>query len=555
MKPVEVDVLRRRFQALHSSLRDSGHNPLEAVTLLADTLAPNGHPRDGRLSSELDEALRLVASDSTAGSVSVAFQQFIASEARNGLGQYLTPLPVAELIADITSEAHPGSILDPFAGSGLLLDRVGDRLPESQLLGLEINPTVAQVTRAVSRLARHPIDVTDGDSFLLWAEGHLPTVDAVVTNPPFGSIATRADRDRLRAAGASEALLGLRAIPAELLGLDLSVAALRDGGFLAIVLPQSVLTNARWAEYRVDLFRRIRPHAVVSLPEETFAPFKGVAKASVLFAIKEAASLPARFSFARSRSVGYDDTGRSIGQSDLPGVRRSLAQNRTGLPTATVDETGRFHMPVAFAAPGDHRRTVILGDVADVFTGRTLARSEYAESGPRLLKVGDLSGSFISWRPRKRSFVPDAVYERNRRARLRLGDICLTSAAHKPRYIGLKADLVDELPPEGAMASAEVLVIRVRENASVSPEQILFHLRSQTGYEQLQDLVRGSTAHIYPRDVEGLIVPVPDPTTFEPAKVAFWKAAAAFREYLRHESDAIRLGVTGPFPLGDRAED
>ena len=212
MDPVEVDVLRRRFQALHSSLRDSGHNPLEAVSLLADTLAPNGHPRDARLSLELDEALRLVASDSTAGSVSVAFQQFIASEARNGLGQYLTPLPVAELIADVTADLKPGSILDPFAGSGLLLDRVGDRLPRSRLLGIEINPAVGQVTRAVSRLARHPIEVTDGDSFLIWTEGELPAVDAVVTNPPFGSIATRADRERLRAAGAAEALLGLAAI-------------------------------------------------------------------------------------------------------------------------------------------------------------------------------------------------------------------------------------------------------------------------------------------------------------------------------------------------------
>ncbi len=545
MDSVEVDVLRRRFQALHSSLRDSGHNPLEAVSLLADTLAPNGHPRDARLSLELDEALRLVASDSTAGSVSVAFQQFIVSEARNGLGQYLTPLPVAELIADVTADAKPGSILDPFAGSGLLLDRVGDRLPRSRLLGIEINPAVGQVTRAVSRLAHHPIEVTDGDSFLIWTEGELPAVDAVVTNPPFGSIATRAARDGLRAAGAAEALLALAAIPAELLGLDLSVAALRPGGFLAIVLPQSVLTNAKWAGYRTDLFQRIRLHAVVSLPEETFGPFKGVAKASVLFAFKKPVELPVHFPYARSRSIGYDDTGRSTSPSDLPNVYESLVHRREAVPTATVDQLGRFHMPVPSISPLDHRQTVILGDIAEVFTGRTLGRTEYADSGPRLLKVGDLSGSFISWRPRKRSFVPPLVYERSTRARLRLGDVCLTSAAHKPRYIGLKVDLVDELPAEGAMASAEVLVIRVRDDAAVTPEQVLFHLRSQAGYEQLQDLVRGSTAHIYPRDVEGLVMPLPDPATFEPARVAFWKAAAAFREYLGHEAEAVRLGVTG----------
>jgi type I restriction enzyme M protein len=548
---LDLEALRRRFHSLHSTLRDAGLNPLEAVSLLASAIAPNGNAPDSRLTPEIQTALEDTARGATAGDLSVGFQQYIASEARNGLGQYLTPLPVADLIANLVSQSRPRSVLDPFAGSGLLLERVGERLNGNTLIGIEINPAVAQLAQAIGRLSRQRIDVANDDAFVRWSHGELPSVDAVVTNPPFGSVATRADREGLRRVGASPALLALSVLPAELLGLELSVAALREDGSLAIVLPQSVLTNASWADYRADLFCRIRLNAVVSLAEETFAPFRGVAKACVLFATKSTTELPISVPYIRSRAIGYDDTGRPNGPSDMEAVEAQVLSGAS--PLATITATGQVLIPAGSKrAEGEH--SCQLGEVADIFSGRTLARSDYVDRGPRLLKVGDLAGSFIPWRNRKRTHIPQAVYDKNIRARLQRLDVCLTSAAHRPRYIGLKVDLIDELPSEGAMASAEVLVIRVHDDAIVTPEDVLFYLRSPGGYEQLQDRIRGSTAHLYPQDVTSVVIPLPDAVRSRRARQAFWAASRSFRDYLRHESEALEYGTGGEVVEVDEPE-
>ena len=163
-----------------------------------------------------------------------------------------------------------------------------------------------------------------------------------------------------------------------------------------------------------------------------------------------------------------------------------------------------MQLPVPGSSGDGHR----LGDIADVFTGKALSRSRFTAEGPRMLKVGDLSGSMISWRDRPNCRVSVAWFEKNRHFSLQVGDICLTAAAHRPRYIGLKVDLVDVVPAEGAIPSAEVLVIRLRPGSPVAPEVLLHYLRGSAGYEAVQSLVRGSTAHLYPKDVAELLVPL-----------------------------------------------
>ncbi|MDP3967477.1 MAG: hypothetical protein Q8Q02_04300, partial [Nocardioides sp.] len=64
-------------------------------------------------------------------------------------GQYLTPEPVATHVAELVDvDPTRGPVLDPFAGSGILLDAVARREPGARLLGWEINDDVAHVGRA-----------------------------------------------------------------------------------------------------------------------------------------------------------------------------------------------------------------------------------------------------------------------------------------------------------------------------------------------------------------------------------------------------------------------
>jgi hypothetical protein len=114
----------------------------------------------------------------------------------------------------------------------------------------------------------------------------------------------------------------------------------------------------------------------------------------------------------------------------------------------------------------------------------------------------------LSWKKRKRTFVTQKFYDKAGDRVLKVGDVCLTAAAHKPRYVGLKVDLVDSIPAKGAVPSAELLVIRSKNPEVLPPEVILFYLRSIEGYSRIQEMVRGSTAHLYPSDLENLEVVV-----------------------------------------------
>ena len=113
----------------------------------------------------------------------------------------------------------------------------------------------------------------------------------------------------------------------------------------------------------------------------------------------------------------------------------------------------------------------------------------------------------ISWRLRERSSVPVDWFEKNRKYALQVDDVCLTAAGHRPKYIGLKVDLVDDLPEGGAIASAEVMVVRLHPDAPIQPTELLLFLRSEFGYSQIQDAVRGSTGHLYPKDALKIRVP------------------------------------------------
>jgi hypothetical protein len=92
---------------------------------------------------------------------------------------------------------------------------------------------------------------------------------------------------------------------------------------------------------------------------------------------------------------------------------------------------------------------------------------------------------------------------------LQVGDIVTTAAAHHPRYIGAKVDIVDVLPPlfgERVFPCAELMVIRP-DPTQVDPYALLLWLRSDEGRDALQACITGQTAHLHAEDVGDVVVP------------------------------------------------
>ena len=68
------------------------------------------------------------------------------------------------------------------------------------------------------------------------------------------------------------------------------------------------------------------------------------------------------------------------------------------------------------------------------------------------------------------------------------------------------------------MCTAEVMVIRVNPK-KIDPYYVLMYLRTEEGYEALQRCIRGQTAHIYPKDVKLIEIPIPPEDEMKALKV------------------------------------
>lgn len=447
------------------------------------------------------------------------FQELADVAVRSGLGQYFTPGPAARAIAAFL-DPKPGECwMDPFCGSGLLLGEVALVTPDVSLHGTDLDPRVLRLAALEGRL-RHPgtslslartSALADRQDVLAAVEAPAEGVDGIVTNPPFGALDLQGEGIAGLFALASA---GVNAV--EVLGLEQSLRLLRPGGRIGIVLPQSVLSNKRSDIVRAHVAEVARIDGVLSLPPETFGLFKGVGKASVLFATKRSDTVDKSHQivwFGLSRSIGWDATGRPGEPEDVTST--ALAMRDRIAMSGAVEPRTRPDTVRNLTVEWNLRSRVggsALGDLTGaIFTGRTPPRREYCEWDPadpdvlRVLKVANLTGAGINWAAGDRSF---ARFKRlPEKKLLHVGDVVLTAAAHHPRYIGAKVDLVDELPDDGSpcVACGEVMVIRCTPD--LSPRTLVLWLRTLEGRAAIQACSTGQTAHLHPDYVADVVVP------------------------------------------------
>lgn len=107
----------------------------------------------------------------------------------------------------------------------------------------------------------------------------------ILTNPPFGSKVTSEGtlKDLAGRDGATRKNgKTVKTTPQEIVFLNRCLEFLKPSGKLAIVLPDGVLANSQTQDVRDWIFRWAKLKAVLSLPQETFAPYGAGIKTSIL---------------------------------------------------------------------------------------------------------------------------------------------------------------------------------------------------------------------------------------------------------------------------------
>lgn len=345
----------------------------------------------------------------------LAFQSFMGEFFRGDFGQFFTPKPIVEFIVTAIGVNKDWKILDTSCGSGGFLlhalkavrddaneifsDEIGSAswrdywhvFAEKHLFGIEINEQISRVAKM------NMIIHDDGHTNIITNDGlknnrtleienrnlnfQDGTFDLIMTNPPFGSTIKADEVGYYKEYELFEKNLGFTEIKdriaddnnknkwrtsqsTEVLFLERCYKYLNEeNGYLAIVVPDGILTNSSSQYVRDWLIEKFRILAVVSLPQHTFAHVKAGVKSSILFLKKHPKALTKKFEQTLSdvkaivrgekgldkeqraermlelykehireyssnyevmmvvvNNIGYDTTGKKIDGSELPSI-------------------------------------------------------------------------------------------------------------------------------------------------------------------------------------------------------------------------------------------
>ena len=376
------------------------------------------------------------------------------------LGQYFTPLPVVDQCYRLLQALDPTPnprIIDPACGEGVFLTRapeLGITTPD-RIVGVERDPSVAPPNALIQdgllplAPAKFEIRNSKFETNSKWENARIRkpqsevTFDWVVGNPPFGTRCLTTDPKLLDFT--INAGRPLDNYPIEILFLERFWQLARPGGFVAIIIPDGILANARLAYVREWLTARASIKKVVSLPQHTFQRHGASSKASILVFKKE----PGIPSGARLDPAYYDPkfTENVELLSSLPNVIR-------------------------------------FGDLIEYTTYGQVGSREYTESGIRYLTPANLTANGISLSPER--FVAPNSRNDPRRSRLRKGDLLFANSgvgcigrvavftSHEPCNISQHINLIRlGLPDE---ASAKL---------GIEPEYMAVYLQTRFGRLQI----------------------------------------------------------------------
>ena len=266
-----------------------------------------------------------------------AFETFMGSFFRGDFGQYFTPRSIVKFIVDTLPIQNDSLVLDTSCGSGGFLLHALDKIRRQasdyykegtvehykywhdfaakNLYGIEINEQIARTAKM------NMIIHDDGHTNVIACDGLLPIddianedghviqkgifsmtnnrgfgynrFDFIITNPPFGSSIKQTEQAYMHQYG-----YALKSVDwldtksketardrqsTEVLFIEQCHNFLVEGGYLAIVIPDGVLTNSSLQYVRDGIEDKYRIVAVVSLPQTAFQATGAGVKSSVLF--------------------------------------------------------------------------------------------------------------------------------------------------------------------------------------------------------------------------------------------------------------------------------
>ncbi len=424
----------------------------------------------------------------------LAYEQFFPEVFKAERGQFFTPRPLVELMADLANVRPGERVLDPTAGSGTFL--VVAHARGAEVDGIEIDPELVALCRL--NLALHdanPRSVRQAD---LFRDPSDDTYDVILANPPF-SVDIR-DPDVLRHFSLGQ---GRTRMSSDVLFLQAAHDRLRPGGRLAVVLPRSILANPTYQWVRDWLASRFVRRAVVSLPEGIFRPFGGTTTRAIVMVLQKLPARVAPWAVAVIENPGYDPCRKVFRRTEPDELSELRIAFKNGTVPLAPNQMESW-LPETALTPtsiGDLVPTVPLMSLAAISNQATVRPADEPDEMFTEIDLADVdkhTGEVSSGRARigtafkgsKTSFAPgDLLFAR---IRPNLNNVVLASRPAR------------ELP-EKLCGSSEWVKLEPGD----TPHFALTAARSSFVREQLSSTGGQTRPRIKASDLQGVVVPDP----------------------------------------------
>lgn len=475
--------------------------------------------------------------------------------------QYFTPYQIVSFMVDMMSDYIYGTVCDPACGTAGFLTTVGNEF-DVKLLGLEVDDRLAWVSTLNLLIhGKNSFEVhsfQNGGSLGKEAHKYYNTVDAILTNPPFGSDYS------------DESLLSLFDLGKDkssrrrgILFIEQAWKLLKPNGVVAIIIDQGVLNAGSNADVRDYILNHFSILAIVDLPESAFLPYASVSS-SILFLQKSARPNNTRVFYAKSNLIGrksngdddynYLADGSAVLNSDLPEILKQWKLFKTGI--------SKLNTPCYVADLSDPPAFVESNRLDYVYHHPFRKESAYliAQSKYPLLTLSELCVE------RNESYIPATDTETTTILFTGLANIesfsgkliqvVTPTASIKSSVKRYEPDdiLFSKMRPalrkvavahfqEGGFVSSECAVLSVRKNSSgedmINPYLLSTILRSDYVYGQIMGYVTGiGRPRINMKDLRKVKIPVP-PKEIQSNALAVLKMAQTTSTQLKEKATLL----------------
>jgi len=301
-----------------------------------------------------------------------AFETFIGHALKGGQGQFFTPRNVIKMMVDILNPRDTDQIIDPACGSGgFLIESLRHVWKEVDIRGKDYNWSELEIDRKKQRVAIDNFRGIDKDYFLakvaraymaLIGDGksgivcddslkspvnwtnktkqkiELDRFDVLLTNPPFGSKIPVKGEDKLKqfelghrwkrnrkANDWEKGKLKDKEAP-QILFIERCLQLLKEGGRMAIVLPDGVYGNDNLGYIRKFLLKQGRLIAIIDVPIETFMPNTSTKTSILVFQKIREPKIPENYPIymAIAETCGHDRRGKEGSDDDISRIAQDF---------------------------------------------------------------------------------------------------------------------------------------------------------------------------------------------------------------------------------------